>query len=425
MAAPIITPPSTLIDDPTKESYLIDFNTDPATQLVLDAGPNLFNGQRICAVIKQNSTGTGTIDFGSSIVFPRGLAPSMPTTPGSYLVVQGIVVGGVLHADAKAKDIPPVVGTISGLVGTSIDTIVCQGLLQPGNTGVIGVSSYEETPVVTLSTPVEWSPSVPYGLGFSVIHTIANINPPTWDTPAWYISFEARQPTADVFVNPFEASVQANPVGTGIQIGQHTFDNPGVFKSSNDLIKVSVILPSLTPAASIIDLTAVTDAGARLTPASPTGLDPNISYYISMTTYDLGGVLETITIEIPNTSNTSTIADLITSINLAFEDLQYSYTPPQTQVKCAWSFNNTVAFVAASNTCKILEFTSLGPWDDISTFYMGGPGYIGTRNIPSWGQASFDPYGTNTNSVAAGMTFIIPVIPSDPISTGGGFDMPV
>ena len=414
---------STLIDDPTKESYLIDFTASSETLLVLDVGPNLFDGQRICAVIKQNNAGTGTIDFGSSIVFPRGLAPSMPTTVGSYLVVQGIVVDGVLHADGKAKDIPPVVGSRSGLVGESIDTIVCQGLLQPGNTGVIGVSSYEETPVVTLCVPVEFTGVSPYGLGFSVVHSVPSTTPSSWNTPLWYISFRSGQSVADVFINPFESSIQANPVGSGIPIGQHTFDYPGVFDSNNDYLKVSVMLPSGTPPAVIIDLSSISNSGARLTPASLTGLDPNISHFISITTYDLSSALETITIEVPNTANKSTIADLINSINLAFEDLQYSYSAPQTNIRCAWSFNGSVAFVAESTTCKTMTFTSpdgLGPWEDISTYYMGGPWYISLTEIPGWGQTSFDPYGTNTNSTVAGLTFIIPVIPSDLLSLGGG-----
>lgn len=95
---PVILNINITINDPSKDSYLIDTATTVNPSVVLDIGSSLFNGQNISVVIKQNASLTGVIAFGPTILFSSA-APSLPATSGAFIRIQGTVINGHLYCN--------------------------------------------------------------------------------------------------------------------------------------------------------------------------------------------------------------------------------------------------------------------------------------------------------------------------------------
>lgn len=95
------------INDPLKDSYFFDINAATSPDIVLDIGANLFSGQQITVLVKQNVSGTGTLTFGPTIVFDTGVAPIMSTVPSSFVVLTGMVATGTLHAKGASISLTP------------------------------------------------------------------------------------------------------------------------------------------------------------------------------------------------------------------------------------------------------------------------------------------------------------------------------
>lgn len=104
---PVISSQSLTVNDPLKDSYFFDIELAVAPSITLDIGASLFSGQKVTVLIKQNTAGTGTLTFGPSIVFDSGVAPTMSATPGSFVVITGMVSSGVLYAKGNAVSLTP------------------------------------------------------------------------------------------------------------------------------------------------------------------------------------------------------------------------------------------------------------------------------------------------------------------------------
>jgi len=123
---PVILSTTIFLDNPSKDSYLIDLENTVDQNIMLAVG-NLFNGQTVSVVIAQGTTRLGTIQYDSSIVF-TGSVPELPAVYGAIQRIAGMVVNGQLIVDTT---------DLSTVVAKSGDTMTGPLVLSADPTGAL------------------------------------------------------------------------------------------------------------------------------------------------------------------------------------------------------------------------------------------------------------------------------------------------
>jgi hypothetical protein len=121
-------------------------------------------------------------------------------------------------------------------------------------------------------------------------------------------------------------------------------------------------------------------------------------------------LINTNTFQVDGT-NAGTFATLITAINNSFT--MGTYTGTFAAPRCAWNFDDTIVVACANDglqTRWVEVITASSLLATISNYYYGaGWSY---RRVPASGQTTGDPYAGNTDSDAAGLAWVVPVVQS-------------
>lgn len=388
----VILSQNLLIDDPSKDSYYFDFDAAVAPEVIVDVGAHLFDGQKITVLFKQNATGTGTLSFGATVVFISGHSPTLPLVAGARVLVRGMVVAGMLYATtsdvsflvSKAGDTMtgaltlsadpsqaleaatkqyvdahaggavtyhPLTGHRYGSVAASVGAFMAHSAQPWGLTTRMSVTEYKNTPVFRLNTPLSYDmyagpTSAPNALGYTLYVSEATQGD-AWTPPVAYAVFKETQYTASVFVNPFCAEVQNNPVGAGIPVGIHASltDNNLVsiqqsvstppawihrFDDPNVTLTAPVGLVSGNNYAVTLELTNSTNAGIQWLNTN-NGLDPG-SGYLTPGTYTNVALTNVSSTGVGATANITVSAGTVTNVTIVTPGSGYS---PDDQLSAA------------------------------------------------------------------------------------------